>query len=161
MKLLIHSLLALTLTLGLVSQVSAQTVATTTTLAANMSATDTIATVTSATGFTVGNQMWIDFEQMSITAVSGTAITVRRGVNGTAARAHDNTERIITGVAAHFHTNDPDDGADVVRGVGQGAYSPWINVRTGVVWVPNPFQTGRWAATSVQKIAFDSIPTTF
>lgn len=144
-----------------VATVQAQTVATTTTLSANVSATATTISVTSGTGFTVNNFAWVDAEQMLIRAVSGTAITVSRGVNGTAARAHDNTERVITGAADYFHTNDPDYGQDCVRGEAQAAFSPWINVRTGTVWVCNAFQNSRWTSYSTLAITYDSIPTSF
>lgn len=142
---------------------SAQTVATTTTLAADLTATATTMTVTSATGFTVGNQVYIDAEQMQITSISGTAIGIRRGLNGTAARAHDNAERIITGAADHFHTNPPDYGADCARGVGQAAYSPWIDVRGAIVYMCGASGGGgtAWTATTTLPLTLSSIPTSF
>lgn len=138
----------------------AQTTATRTTLAADLSATATVMSVTSATGFTVGNFVYADAEQMLIRAISGTSITVQRGVNGTAARAHDNAEVVLTGASDHFKTNDPDFGADCTRGSGQAAYLPWVNVRTGVVWGCYP-AAGGWIGTTTQVITFNSIPAAF
>lgn len=158
-------LLTLGLLLGLADSTTAQTLMTTTTLAANVSGdadgpAATVITVTSGTGFTVNNFVWADSEQMLITAVSGTAITVRRGQNGTRTAAHDNTDRIYTGVADHFHPTDPDYGRDCTRGAGQAAYMPWINVRAGTFWTCN-LGTNIWAGTSAATIVFDSRPTTF
>ena len=154
-------LLTTALLVGLALSAEAQTVATTTTLAADLAATATTMTVTSATGFTVGNSLLIDAEVMVIRAVSGTAVTVGRGQQGTAVRAHDNAERIITGASNHFNTQDPDYGQDCTRGSGQAAFSPWINVRTGTVWIC--FGTGAsvWSGTNTQGLTFNSIPTSF
>lgn len=159
-RILLAALLALTLA---EVPVSAQSIAgaTTTTLSANVAVDATTINVTSGTGFTVGNFVWADYEQLLITSVSGTAVGVRRGVNGTRAMAHDNTERVITGPADHFHTNDPDVGQDCTKGVGQGAFSPWINVRSGDIWTCNAFGDNRWNATNVGPKTYNSIPTTF
>ena len=135
--------------------------ATTTTLAANASADAVVITATSATGFSVGSQLWIDYEQLAVTSVTGTSIGVRRGQNGTRAAAHDNTERIIVGTSDNFRTNDPDVGADCTRGVGQGTVLPWINVRSGDIWTCNAFGNNRWNATNVGPKTYDSIPTSF
>lgn len=163
MRLLRFYVLSAVVVVGLAQPLAAQTVATTTTLAANATATDTVITVTSATGFTVGDYVWADYEQMLIRAISGTRITVQRGVNGTAARAHDNTERVIEGPSDHFKTNDPDFGADCARGVGQAAYSPWINVRNGYVWMCGESGGGgtAWTATVVAPLTLNSIPSSF
>ena len=159
MKTLRISLMALVL--GLVATVAqAQTLMTTTTLAANQSATDSIMTVTSATGFTVGNYVWVDSEQQLITAITGTAIRVRRGQNGTAARAHDNSDRIYTGASDHFHTNDPDYGQDCTRGAAQAAFMPWINVRSGFFWTCRA-ETSLWNGTSAATLTYDSRPASF
>ena len=140
---------------------AAQTVATTTTLTANASATATVLTVSSNTGFTAGNSVWADQEQMLIRSTSGTTlVTVQRGVNGTAARAHDNAERVITGGGDYFHTNPPDFGQDCVRGEAQAAYLPWIDVRSGFVWTCRAGETN-WSATSTAVITFNSIGTSF
>lgn len=144
----------------------AQTLATTTTLAADMTATATVMTVTSGTGFTAGNFVWADSEKMLIRSVNSTAITVQRGVDGTGARAHDNAERVLTGADDFFHANDPDYGQDCTRGSGQAAFLPWINVRTGTLFAcpttaGTTGSTGSWAATNTAPVTYNSIPTSF
>lgn len=59
-----------------------------------LSATATTISVTSATGIEVGQTLLIDSEQVYITALSGTTLTVERGVNGTAAVAHSDQATI-------------------------------------------------------------------
>lgn len=159
MKTIRLSLIAL-LVIGWASLASAQTSMTTTTLAANQTATDQFMTVTSATGFTVGNYVWVDSEQQLIVSVTGTRIGVRRGQNGTRTAAHDNTDRVYTGASDHFHTNDPDYGADCTRGTGQAAFTPWLNVREGFLWYCRA-ETSTWMGTSAATVVFDSRPVTF
>lgn len=132
-----------------------------TTLNGNVDNSQTVITVTSGTGFTAGNQIWIDYEQMDIVAVSTTRITVRRGRNGTQAQAHDDADGIWTGDPAHFHTNDPDVGQDCTRGAGQAAYSPWINVHTGWIWICDNGVTAEWTGTVTSARTVGSLPTTF
>jgi len=134
-----------------VSAAQAQTLMSTTTLAANASETATVFTVTSATGFTVGNYVWVDSEQALIVSITGTAIGVRRGQNGTRADAHDNSDRVYTGASSHFHTNDPDYGADCTRGAGDAAFMPWINVRGGFFWVCRN-ESSTWNGTHAATI---------
>lgn len=153
------ALIALLLLVG-VSAAQAQTLMNTTTLAANASETATVFSVTSATGFDVGDYVWVDSEQALVTAVSGTAISVRRGQNGTRARAHDNTDRVYVGASDHFHTNDPDYGADCTRGSGDAAFMPWINVRGGFFWTCRS-ETSTWNGTSAATVTYDSRPVTF
>ena len=144
------------------SVAQAQTIATSTTLSANITATQTTLAVTSNTGYAAGGFLYIDAEQMLIRSVSGsTSVTVQRGVNGTAARAHDNAERVILAtVPDYFHTNPPDYGADCTRGEGQVAFSPWIDVRSGFVWLCAAGGTV-WQATSTAAVTYGSIPTSF
>ena len=141
---------------------SGPTCMTRTTLSANVSETQNFITVTSATGFTALNFVWVDAEQMQITAISGTRIAVIRGINGTPQQDHDNTDGAMTGASAHFHTNDPNFGQDCTRGVGEAAYSPWINVRTGWIWTCDAYSaTGEWRATHKPQMDQNSEPTTF
>lgn len=88
---------------------------TTTTLAADLSATANSMTVTSGTGFAAGQAVKIDGEYARITHVNGTSIKLAlRGFVGTAAVAHDALSTVIT-------TANPSDwtglqaGADVDR----------------------------------------------
>lgn len=140
-----------------------------TTLSANVAADDRTVSVTSGTGFTVGNGIWVDFEQMLITAVSTTTITVNRGVNGTRAEAHDSGDNIFTGVddggprgGGHFNTQDPAVGQDCTRGDGEATHMPWINIRTGWMWVcDNGTTTVDWVSTRKTPATLNSEPTTF
>jgi len=156
----IYTLVAL-LILVLAWSASAQTVATDTTLGANLSDSATTMTVSSNTGFTVGNLAYIDSEVVRISAINGTAISIQRGVMGTPARAHDNTEVVITGAAGHFQTRDPDYGEDCTRGAGQASFSPYINVLNGLVWVCSAGLDSRWTAYSTVPVTYSSIPTSY
>jgi len=142
----------------------AQRLLTTTTLSANVAATDNVISVTSSTGMVVGQLIWVDWEVLRIQSLNGVAgtstlINVQRGVDGTGARAHDNAERILVSINnTDFHNTDPDFGADCARGVGQAAVLPWINTRTGTIF---SCQVTTWAATNVLPITYGSIPTSF
>ena len=148
---------------------SAQRVLTTTTLSANVAASDDSINVTSSTGFTVGQLIFTDWEVMRITNLNGVAgtstlIGVTRGVDGTAQRAHDNAERLlVTTNNTDFHNTDPDVGADCARGVGQAAISPWVNTRTGNIFMCGASGGGgtAWTVTNVLPITWNSIPTSF
>lgn len=139
-----------------------------TTFSANVGVTDTTFQVASATGWTVGNFAFADGEQMRITAIASTNITVQRGVNGTRAQAHDSGDGILTGSGAggplgagHFNTSDPDFGQDCSRGAGQASYLPWINVRTGWIWTCDKFVTDDWSVTYKPTATLNSEPTTY
>lgn len=142
----------------------AQRVLTTTTLNANMAASDATMTVTSSTGFVVGQLVLIDYEVVRIQNLNGTAgtstlINVQRGVDGTRAAAHDNAKAIwITAQNNDFKQVDPDWSADATRGLGQAAILPWINTRTGTIWDLNAGTNVRWRGTNVLPITYDSLP---
>lgn len=155
-------LLTVTLCLGMAPALSAQTLITNTTLAAALSATAQTMTVASATGFTVGNNAWIDQELVQITSVNGVAIGIQRGQTGTAARAHANARRVLTGNIAHFQQTDPLTlNGTCARGAGEAAFSPWINVRTGVISVCGAFTATAWTQTLTAPLTLNSIPTSF
>ena len=74
-----------------------------TTLAAAASAQATSLTVTSATGFAVGQPIRVDNEYMVQTAAAtGTVIPVRRGLEGTPQVAHGILGDVATGLATDF-----------------------------------------------------------
>lgn len=74
---------------------------TTTSLAAALNAASLVATVTSASGATVGGFLKADDEYMVITAINGTQITVRsRGDYGSAVGAHVALAPVTFGLAA-------------------------------------------------------------
>lgn len=88
---------------------------TATTLAADLSATATKATLTSGTGFAAGQVAKIDGEYVRIGAVSGATISgLFRGYNGTIAAAHDVLSTVITTALPNDWTGIQS-GADVDR----------------------------------------------
>lgn len=73
-----------------------------TTLAAACGALDNLIVVTSATGFAAGSYCRVDAELMKIQAVSGTNISVFRGIRGTQAIAHTIYSNVAVGTSAEF-----------------------------------------------------------
>ena len=69
-----------------------------TTLGGTITSSATSLTVASATNVSVGTVLYIGTEQLTVTAVSGTTLTVTRGSNGTMAAAHTSGD-VITGVS--------------------------------------------------------------
>lgn len=153
------------LILGLCQTAQAQVQATSTTLSAAATYSQTVITVTSATGFTVNNYLYVigSNEAMRIRAINGTSITVLRGQLGTQARAHPNAAVVVTGVVQHFKNTDPDFNGTCTVGNASpgldGSYGPWINVFTGTVW-HCPIVAGAWIGTQRANITFNSISLT-
>ena len=146
---------------GLVS-LSAQTLASSTTLSAAITDSATSMTVASATGFTVGNKALIDNEVVAITSVSGTVIGIRRAVGAMPASGHASGNTVITGASNHFYSRDPDYKAACDRGTAtspddNATYLPWINDQTGVVW--NCRQTDVWWGTTLMPLTYNSLQT--
>ena len=139
---------------------SAQRLIVNTTLAANLSATDTTVSLTATTSVATGQFAFVDREVMVVTSVNTTAntITVQRGQGGTAAAAHDNAERIFITAGGDYHTTDPDYGQDCTRGSGQATVLPWINTRTGNIWSCWP-ATSAWNGTNTAPLTYNSIQT--
>jgi hypothetical protein len=97
----------------------------------------------------VGNtNLFIDREQMRVTAVNGTQLTVVRGVNGTVATPHATGAMVLAGQSRFFYVQDP--GGLGSQGPGGApisnvpcilnnvVVSPWVNIRTGAQWICNP-----------------------
>lgn len=120
----------------------------------------TLITVASATGINgtvpnlgvtasqpVGNtNLYIDREQMRVTAVNGTQLTVVRGVNGTVATPHSNGAMVLFGPSRFFYVQDPGAvGSPTSTGgpsnvpciLANVVVSPWVNIRTGAQWYCN------------------------
>lgn len=94
--------------------------------------------------------LYVGREQMRVTAVNGTALTVVRGVNGTVAVPHPSGDMVLFGPARFFYVNDP----GAIPGTGGGIsgvactaanviVSPWLNIRTGGQWLCSSV-TGTW-----------------
>lgn len=140
----------------------AQRLLTATTLNANLAATDTTMTVTSSTGFVVGQLVLIDWEvvriQELIGGAAGTATLIRigRGVDGTQQRAHDNaTNILVTAQNNDFKQVDPDFSQDCTRGSGQAAIQPWVNTSNGNIWNCMA-SNSRWRGTNTLPLTWDS-----
>lgn len=81
-----------------------------TTLSAAIGASDTVVQVASATGITAPNftagtgitYLFVETEAMLVTGVSGTFISVQRGVGGSSASAHAVTTPVLSGLPADF-----------------------------------------------------------
>lgn len=146
-----------------------------------------VASVTSIVGITPNlsitasqpNQtyIYVGREQMRVTAVNGTALTVVRGVNGTVAVPHPSGDMVLFGPSRFFYVMDPG-GIPTANGGISGVactqanvqVSPWLNVRTGAQWLCSSV-TGTWvpgwnnsgqdnlaATASVASVAGTTIP---
>lgn len=109
----------------------AQTALTSTTLAAAATATATTVSVASATGISAGGRLFVDREFMAVVSVSGTTITVRRGIGGTVAAAHPNASLVYAGAPARFYTSVPKSSTCVRTAE---LYLPRVIPLTGEVW---------------------------
>lgn len=151
-------LLGLGLWACLVTPGFAQTVLSNTTLSAAMTATATTLTLTSASAFsgsnvgapTVGNLLYVEHEAMTITAISGTLVSVIRGQSGTFAAAHVSGAVVFSGPGSAFRQSDPPLQTCTTATMGT---RPWINVITGNTWL---CISSKWQATNVMKITYDS-----
>lgn len=146
-----------------------------------------VASVTSIVGITPNlsitasqpNQtyIYVGREQMRVTAVNGTALTVVRGVNGTVAVPHPSGDMVLFGPSRFFYVMDPG-GIPTANGGISGVactqanvqVSPWLNVRTGAQWLCSSV-TGTWvpgwnnsgqdnlaATASVASVAGTTVP---
>lgn len=154
-------LLVAILGLILCGSAQAQTLASNTTLSAAITSTQTVITVGSNSGFTVGNLAIVDAEVMQIRAISGTTITVLRGQNGTRSTSHANSSVIQTGGINHFKMYDPDWSGNCIRGSGQATYLPWFNQTDGTYWNcrMTSASVGTWNGTRTKKITDNSAQT--
>ena len=111
---------------------AAQTSLNTTTTTAAMSREQATMFVTSATGFAAGRSAYIvdsdgqPGELMTITAVSGSTITVLRGAGG-AQYPHVSGATVYVGPTDAFNATAPVGGCNIA----QVPYTPWINIITG------------------------------
>lgn len=97
-----------------------------------------------ANSSTSSTNLYIDREQMRVTAVNGTLLTVVRGVNGTVATPHVSGTMVLFGPARFFYVQDPGGVGSPSPGgnisgtsclVANVVVSPWVNVRTGAQWL--------------------------
>jgi hypothetical protein len=133
--------LAVSLFFALALPAFGQTALIQTTLSAALtSSSSTTLRVASATGITATNTV-IFFEDgnggpgeaVFVNSVSGTAIGVTRGYNGTPAKPHINATLLLVGPPNAFITSDPT--GSCTNGVGTFLFSPVINLKTGNQWL--------------------------
>lgn len=128
------------LLLVLVCAAHAQTALTSTSLAQAVNANQTSIYVSSATGFVQSNFLVVDGEMMQISTnyTTGTLIPVRRGVNGTVARAHVSGANVLQGNGGLFGGSTP-----------SGACTPANTVATPFVVVNSLFTVAQqWLCSS-------------
>lgn len=123
------------------SIVYAQATTTQTTLSAvvtapGQGAPSQLVVVASATGISVGSELFVDREAMLVNAVNGTALTVQRGYDATSASAHANSSLVYAGptsgiTGSPFLYQDPRIGSCTASSL---LYSLYINVVTGALW---------------------------
>lgn len=111
MKLIRHLSIVCALVLASVVQVVAQTTLNSTTLSAAVNATTQIIPLTSVSTLAVGQTLVVldgnvAREAMRVNAVGATTVTVTRGINGTAARAHVALATVYTGATGRFYANE-------------------------------------------------------
>jgi hypothetical protein len=115
--------------------VAGQTTTSSTTLSAAVSLTDTTLTVASATGITAPGlapttMLVVGQEAMHVEAVSGTLITVERGVQGTRRLAHVSGATVWVGPPRAFAWTEPSGACTATA----QAYLPLITISTGARW---------------------------
>ncbi len=125
-------LVSVALLLVLVSTSWAQATLTSTTLSAAVTSTsDQTFRVASATGFTAKTTVaYVDQELVDVTAVSGTTISVVRGVSGTRSSTHASGIRIYVGPPYYFSSYDRAGSCTATN----ERVLPIINTVTGNIW---------------------------
>lgn len=152
MKKLIQILSLLTL---LAVPVSAQTNLAQTTLNGAVTATQLTVTLTSATGVTTTSGLLIDLEYVTVTAVSGTRISVVRGQAGTIAQAHATSAKVqVLATGAVFRNAFS---GSCTLGTGDARYQPIAAIISPTLVFLQACRASRWVATYVLPITFDSV----
>lgn len=138
-----------------------------TTLSASITNSQTTLQVASATGITAPNfttganvtYLYIGQEMMLVQAVSGTLITVTRGMFGTAAVAHGNTAPVNAGLITDFPNFTPGISAFTVGTPGRfgGVGAP---VAAAATLVP-PTDSGTFHVTGTTASSLMSLPPNF
>lgn len=161
---MVRILMGLALALSLfVSPVTAQTHLTSTTNSTTMTQTSTTVTLASVTGVAAGGALYIDRELMGVRSVSGSVVTVQRGLAGTVANAHGVTRTVIIIPAAAVPLVTTSVDPVGTAGVGTCSptdyrYLPIINVTNGNVWTCRWLDSVRqWAATNATLITYNSL----
>lgn len=164
-SLLIAALFAVSV---LVVPMRAQTTVSSTTLdEAVSSPSQLFVIVASATGIEVNDFLFVDHEIMRVTSISGTRINVRRGQEGTAARAHGDDAILYHGPSEQFYRNEVVPGSNCTAT--SERFLPRIVIPTGRmyqctggVWQQLGAEIGTVIASFVQGgTAADALDTVF
>ncbi len=139
----------------------AQTLITSTTLAAAVTATQTSILVTSGSGaWAIGNYAYVDYEVLKITNVSGTLIGVTRAQFGTKAVTHANATTILAGNGGHFKNFATYQHAPPVSSCVRASepYLPVIDYTSGNIWTCSS-TLAKWIGTNTAALVYNSIMT--
>jgi hypothetical protein len=112
----------------------AQTTVTATTVAAAVGQGDSVVNLTSATGVSVGTELYSDNEAFLVTALNGTIASVQRGYDGTTPGAHAILEQVFaggTGNSGPFVRSNPPAGTCAAT---SELFNLRINTRSGDIW---------------------------
>lgn len=138
---------------------SAQTFLTSTTNSAAMNASQNTIVVASATGIAAGGALYVNYEWMSVRSVSGTTITVQRGVAGTVANAHGVTQTVVivpvAAVPLVAVSTDPAGTAGMgTCTAANHQFLPYINTSNGNIW---SCVSGTWRGTNSAPLTYNSL----
>lgn len=128
--------------------------------AAVTSSSQTVFSVSSATGITANNTLlYIDDgtggndEAVFVNAVNGTKISVTRGYNGTQANAHLSGSVVLLGPPQNFFSVDPSGAC-----TSSSAVTPWVNIQTGRQWICSSVSSS-WVAGFFNQAAAPGVTT--
>lgn len=111
----------------------------TTGLAADVSASDTLWTLTSTSGVAPGVLLYASRELVAVDRLTGIGnqVIVRRGVEGTVSSPHTTADTFYIGTGVQFFSQDP-------AGLPPNPIPvfPYINVLNGVLWTSQGDDTG-------------------
>jgi hypothetical protein len=127
----------------------------TTTLAAAVNTTsENTIRLTATTGLRVGDGLFVDAEYMTVSAISGTLITVMRGAGGVVG-VHASGAAVFYGAPSTFRNNDPAPGI-CVRAANPNV---WINTTNANLWVCGLMgETPTvWTGTQVRRLTYNSV----
>lgn len=113
--------------------------------------------VTSAAGLTAGaSGIYVDGEYMTVSAISGTVLTVQRGQLGTVGRAHVSGATVIKGPVGMFTTADAGPGACPSS---PQQYLVSVNTVNGNVWFCQNGTAGTryWRGTNTRMLTYNSL----
>ena len=144
MTMLRRSLLAAVTTLAVLVATwpaTAQTTLNSTTLSAAVTSNAQVFSLASGTNVSAGDLLVVDREAMLVDAIATAQVTVRRGVEGTAAVAHLSGATVYTGVKSRFYSSTPRGGACTRA---SERFLPHIDVANGTIYDCIAGEWQRW-----------------